>query len=271
MSKCPICGAKQNSVDTLDVLYDGVEVTSTKLEYKRCIKCESIYAVDKRRNATFMKEIYSSYKDDYWKNLNNQSNFSKALIDEVNGSFTGGELWDVGCGDGSLLKQFGSQWIKNGIEISPHAVELCKRKGIKVHQGTAIDLEFSNVADVIICVDVIEHLIHPQEDLIAMSNMLKKGGMAYFFTGNSTSINAKLNKRMWYYLHCFGHVSIFSKKAFKQILPKAGFIVEKIIPLQHDGSITFLKWAKRLLRNKLKRPVPVPYYHDHLLVIARKK
>ena len=72
-----------------------------------------------------------------------------------------GDVWDVGCGTGTLLASMNDRWNKHGIEPGGRAVAEARRQGFDVRQGTAVTCGLSDVADVVLLVDVIEHMPEP--------------------------------------------------------------------------------------------------------------
>lgn len=97
---------------------------------------------------------------------------------------TEGRLLDIGCGTGYLLKILERNWDVYGVDISLRAVEMAKSKGLKKIRLASIEnLPFgNNFFDVILVLDVIEHV---QNDRLALSEVyrvLKPGGIAIFNT-----------------------------------------------------------------------------------------
>ncbi len=92
-------------------------------------------------------------------------------------------ILDAGCGEGHLLKKM-EEIIENnfyyGIDVTPVAIKQCKHRcpfaDIKV--GNLVDTQYPNDKfDVIICTEVIEHMIKYQQALTEMKRILKPGGI----------------------------------------------------------------------------------------------
>lgn len=93
-------------------------------------------------------------------------------------------LLDVGCGAGGVLATVQSarpvDWAA-GIEIVPAAADIAETKFDRVLRGdvSAMDLE-ADIApgslDLILCLDVLEHLVDPWEAVRRLSPLLKPGG-----------------------------------------------------------------------------------------------
>ena len=106
---------------------------------------------------------------------------------------------DIGCGDGSfsnLLK--GLRVVKEayGIEISPEAAAIAKKKGI---QAVCLDIDeadfpFENdYFDGILAAEIIEHLLNPDHLLREIYRVLKSGGWAIISTPNLASWHSRLH------------------------------------------------------------------------------
>lgn len=69
-------------------------------------------------------------------------------------------LLDAGCGTGRNLVEFGASGRASGVDISPQAVEFCRRRGLDaVSLSPLEDLPFaSGEFDLILNIDVIEHV-----------------------------------------------------------------------------------------------------------------
>jgi len=283
IERCSICDAKLKSKDYRPPYFDrneamgksglGDEVSDFKL--RECAGCGSYFAVDRRTDAEYLGNIYETLPKDYWNNLSDQSHFISLLSSTIGNIKPNGDLWDIGCGDGRILQGLKGSWTKSGIEPGLEGVHIAKARGLNVLHGTASSINLKNVADVVICIDVMEHLLNPQLEIASMHQMLRPGGVLILFTGDAGSLNARLNRENWYYLNCIGHVCVFTKKAIKILLENSGFKVCEIRTHNHDGSLTFIKWIYFTIKNKISKLLKrtgstVFYFRDHQLVVAEK-
>lgn len=91
-----------------------------------------------------------------------------------------GALLDAGCGYGHLLERFRERYALYGTDISPHAVDVAR---VRVAEGTfaTADLQhgipFDRRFDVVLLVNVLEHLARPAEGVQALRNALVPGGV----------------------------------------------------------------------------------------------
>jgi SAM-dependent methyltransferase len=87
---------------------------------------------------------------------------------------------DVGCGTGATaaaLARFGSV---TGVDISPLALEFCRRRGLeRLEQGAAEALPLAgNSVDLIVATDILEHLDDDRAALGEFRRVLQPGGHA---------------------------------------------------------------------------------------------
>lgn len=92
------------------------------------------------------------------------------------------KVLDIGCGDGSTLI-----WLKEvkkcswigGVEIVPDAAEKAGKKLDMVYEGNIDTMDLPLAAhslDLILCLDVLEHLIDPWSATRRIQRLLKPGG-----------------------------------------------------------------------------------------------
>jgi SAM-dependent methyltransferase len=265
------------SFDLSDTMLSSGALASLggRLYYERCSRCRSLIAVDARRDPSVLDEIYRALPDEYWTRLSPQDRFAHTLERHVRRRHSGGDLWDVGCGTGTLLLNMSDGWSKHGIEPGARAVDEARRQNLDVRQGTAATCGLREVADVVVLVDVIEHMPSPQAELDAIYQMLRPGGTFAVFTGRADARLARLSGSLWYYLHCVGHVTIVSRDALRELLERAGFVDVEVIRVEHQGGVSWWKWLQRVAGNAARvvlrrQPAGMHYLRDHQLALATK-
>lgn len=123
------------------------------------------------------EQKYHSIEDHYWWFVGRHEALLKLLGREK------GRILDVGCSNGSflaLLQQNG--YHAEGIDISPEAVERCKKRGLTVRLGDAQATKYpDNTFDVIISSDVLENLPDDKKAAKEWLRILKPGGKVIAF------------------------------------------------------------------------------------------
>lgn len=282
MECCPACGASWSPAGDLkvkasvaDPMLVGPLANTTTLRYARCGHCSTLIATDARREPGVLDAIYAAMSDEYWEQLGDQDVFSRTLDETLRARVPQGDLWDVGCGDGALLQRLGDGWRKHGIEPGERAAAEARAQGLDVRAGTASLLALSEVADALILVDVVEHLLDPREELAAAYRMLRPGGVMAVFSGVADALFPRLAGENWYYLQCVGHVSVFSRPALSNLLAELGLNDVQSHRIEHPGAVTLTQWLRRVAGNGaralLRRPpAQINFYRDHQLILGSK-
>jgi SAM-dependent methyltransferase len=142
----------------------------------------------------------------------------------------GGALLEVGCAYGYFLEA-ARPWFKvAGIEISEAAVEACRRAGLDVEVGTigAARLDEMGPFDVIVMLDVIEHLPDPKSDLDKLARALKPNGAIVLTTGDFSSLAARMMGRHWRLMTPPQHLWFFTPKSIAGLAKRSRLSVEKV-------------------------------------------
>ncbi|MEW6221762.1 MAG: methyltransferase domain-containing protein [Candidatus Hadarchaeota archaeon] len=139
---------------------------------------------------------------------------------------------DIGCGRGDFLSLLP---VKNkyGVEINPKEVKRARAIGI---DARALDVENDrlpypdNYMDLILCMEVLEHLFNPSLLMSEMKRVLKKGGHIYATVPNDlywlgSRMRVFFGKPFIKYakgaLHL--HIKFFNKEVLSNLFEEAGF------------------------------------------------
>jgi len=203
----------------------------------------------------------------------------------------GVRVLDVGCWDGAVLADFPASWVRHGIEPHSGAARMAAERGLTVFSAS---LESAPLAaagyDVVVLLDVLEHLEDPLAALKILSASLAPGGYLVALTGNATSFAARFFKGYWYYCNYPEHIAFFSPASLRQGLNASGLNLVRLTRCRHH-SASLSVTLKRILRRLRARPakgedaLPLPVAtldlvmlaasrilrgRDHLLVLAQK-
>jgi len=101
------------------------------------------------------------------------------------------KVLDLGCGGGILSEALAKAGgLITGIDIEPSLIDVAK-KHAKL-SGLDIDYQVLNIADlkqkfdVIVCMEMLEHVANPMEIVASMAACLKSGGFVFLSTINRT-------------------------------------------------------------------------------------
>ena len=84
---------------------------------------------------------------------------------------------DVGCRSGDFLMHWRAGEERVGVELSRHAIEVARRRGLTVVQGFVEDVRFERAFDVVACYAVVEHLREPEPFIRSLPGLLETGGV----------------------------------------------------------------------------------------------
>ncbi len=156
-----------------------------------------------------------------------RAEFRAVLADIARLGFTSGRLLEMGCAYGFFLSEAASSFTVKGIEISSSAVEFCRARGLDVVQGVLRGDTFSAEErfDVIVMLDVIEHLTDPSATVKAASKLLRRGGLLLISTGDWHSPLSILMGRYWRLMTPPQHTFFFSPRSLGKMLANADFKV----------------------------------------------
>lgn len=282
--RCRVCGANWRVTRTLGPLppdpFDGMlvefaELRNRGLRLHQCGACQSLLCDDERADEERLKRAYRSLDGSYWENLNPYRDFSRSLLRHVRDLPVAPEVWDVGCGTGRLLEQLPKEWRCHGVEPGASAAAHAQARGLDVRCGTLESLALDGVADLVLMIDTLEHLLDPEEVLQRVRAMLRPGGRVLVFTGAADRAVPRTTASTWYYLRCVGHVTVASRTGLKRLLERTGFEVRSQVAMQHPGGVRAGKYLSRFAGNAVRRLLarelaPTPMFHDHQLIGARR-
>lgn len=159
-------------------------------------------------------------------------------------------LFDLGCGSGSLsaLISRGGGLEVTGVDGSQSGIQIAASSfpDVRFIQGDIYDLpykEFEGPFDIVMAVDVIEHLPSPRQFMEAVKKCLKPGGLLIlttpyhgYFKWVVLSMMGKMDNHLTT-LWEGGHIKFWSSRTMKKLLGENGF---HQIKFQFAGRMPFL-------------------------------
>ncbi len=131
-------------------------------------------------------------------------------------------ILEIGCGTGELLKEMGHFGVVRGMDISPRAIEYCKQRGLtNAVVGDAARVPFPKESfDVVIALDVLEHLANDSAGCGEIIRVLSPGGTAiiavpaFMFLWGTTDVVSH-------------HFRRYTRKQIVARMREAGFAIER--------------------------------------------
>lgn len=131
-----------------------------------------------------------------------------------------GELLELGCAYGYFLEVAQHHYNVSGLEICEDAVADCQARGLRGVRHGAISTDTlapMPMADVIVLLDVIEHLPEPHAALEAAVSKLQPDGLLLITTGDFSSLCAKAMGKHWRLMTPPQHLWYFTPRSLQQM------------------------------------------------------
>jgi SAM-dependent methyltransferase len=116
-------------------------------------------------------------------------------------SRAGAALLDIGCGYGHLLSRFRDRYRLYGIDLSSHAAARARKRlpeGVILRADVERGLPFSRGVDVVLAINVIEHLEDPKVAVDNIAGALVPGGLCVI---HLPTINNRMSR--WIYARAY--------------------------------------------------------------------
>ena len=217
------------------------------------------------------EEYYNGFYKELSK-LDEQGNtFSKInnFLPSLNGNE---EFLDIGCGHGGVSSELVQKGHKvSGIEINKHAIESLKLKGFDVYQqDISKPLRLDKKFDIVMMLDVLEHIFDPYSLLKEAKLATKRGGVIiitvplYFdivdrfkilFTGSVISMDnlcyGEENYKK-FRSYNYDHIRFFRPKEIIEMGESLGLQLDKIEygATGYSGKCKLVKIMLRIMANK---------------------
>jgi SAM-dependent methyltransferase len=135
-----------------------------------------------------------------------------------------GRLLEIGCAYGFFLQEAAAFYDIQGLEISEDAAAFCRQRGLPVLTGVADEAAFAKLGrfDVIVLLDVIEHLPDPARTLALCGRHLDREGVIVITTGDFASLYARLSGRNWRLMTPPQHLWYFTPKSMARLSASVG-------------------------------------------------
>lgn len=161
------------------------------------------------------KELYEVENQHWW------HHHKRAIVHQLIERFASkGMVLDVGAGTGKTLAELKTKgWLAVGLDSEQEAVEWSKKRGIKVRRCDLETEKFpfrSNQFELVLALDVLEHIGDEKEVLSEIRRVLKPKGIVI--------ITVPAYQRLFnYWDKMLGHQRRYTVKLLKKRLQKAGF------------------------------------------------
>lgn len=160
----------------------------------------------------------------------------------------GGSILDVGCYSGNFLEGLPNKFKKYGLEPSVSASKSAASKGIDVLGKTLEELGSDQAFDVVVAIDVVEHVLDVENFLGLALAHVKEDGLLIISTGNPECFFWKrvFKSRFWYSLFP-EHVTFPSYAYYMDFSQRQGLHAPVRIRIRYS-KMSAMERLSRLLR-----------------------
>lgn len=178
---------------------------------------------------SFYEEFFTENDDQVFNSgLDRRKTYKGRILNRVVQELVGdgGTVIDVGCGVGDNLKLiFRQNLTLKGLEYSANSLARAKKVlgAMDLRQGSAVTMPFdSNSADLIMCIEVLEHIPDQYQALREIRRVLKPEGVLLL----------SVPYRRWFpsYYTFMGHIRHYTREELQQLLIESGFDVVEWLP-----------------------------------------
>lgn len=183
--------------------------------------------------------------------MNQASQYNKWILGKFK-KYLKGDILEIGSGIGNftkLLIPYGNVWAS---DISKEYVTKLKNE-IPELQGTGIaDIEnakyyFKNQKfDVIVCLNVVEHIKNDEAALLNIQRLLKPKGILVLIVPSGMKLYGSIDKSI-------GHFRRYSKKPLEKQLHKSGFKTLRVRLLNFVGGLGWFVAGKIFKHTHIKK------------------
>lgn len=217
MDKCISCGSSAirsvGKIPPIDNFAGTVLVKPLKggVLYE-CKNCHLFFRYP-RLAKKVMEELYSQTAEDNWSSGDEDRKDWEIAAEWINQLPSGSSVLDVGCFNGQFLELLGSSYDRFGVEINHKACQQAEEKGVKIIGNKIDDFEIpAKKLDIVIAMDVIEHIEDPLKFLNFLAKTICDGGKIIISTGNTEAWAWKLMGSKYYYCNTGEHISFINNK-----------------------------------------------------------
>jgi 2-polyprenyl-3-methyl-5-hydroxy-6-metoxy-1,4-benzoquinol methylase len=233
---CPICDGHE--------LYDWAKArdieyftTSAEFTYRQCPACKTI-SID----PVPLDQLDLIYPSNYYANRSTRSfvqriknildrNQFAALLSRIPGDSL--SILDIGGASGAELTTLRQADPRVGytvvVDPSRSAEPVARNKGHDYFCGTIEEFRSNRQFDLIVMLNLIEHVRDPISMLRKAAALLAPQGLIVVQTPNVDSLDCRLFRyRSWAGLHCPRHWVIFQEAGLQRAVTSAGLVIDKL-------------------------------------------
>jgi SAM-dependent methyltransferase len=173
-----------------------------------------------------------------------------------------GRLLEVGAGSGDFSRvALRRGWIVDATEVSASGLRLLRETGVMVHAGDLADMRLPAAAfDLVVSLEVIEHLAAPGAHLQELGRLTRAGGILLLTTPNFVGLSKRLLGMRWRVVTT-EHLGYFTPATLRRALEEAGFTLISV----RSRTLDITTWRSALWGTERSR------FEPHTAAAARDR
>jgi 2-polyprenyl-3-methyl-5-hydroxy-6-metoxy-1,4-benzoquinol methylase len=258
MANCPICSGASTThyAQARDIEYHTSDKT---FDFYRCAACDVLFISPMLadRLSDIYPANYYSFADDRPRSMAVKVKewLDRRRFRTLLSSIEGTELsaLDVGGGTGWLLDMIRRTDARitstSVVDIDAKAGAKAKRAGHDYFHGRFEDYDRDTKFDLVLMLNLIEHVADPVAVLSKARSLLKPGGIVLIKTPNFDALDARLFRhRSWAGFHTPRHFVLFRRSSLERLCTQSGFVIDQFTYTQGAPfwSISILEELRRL-------------------------
>jgi 2-polyprenyl-3-methyl-5-hydroxy-6-metoxy-1,4-benzoquinol methylase len=268
---CPVCEIEKEPAKRFK--------NKVGFSFAVCADCKTIY-IDPAPTEETLQRLYNDPAESFIFNKGNEgANVSviaghdedyNAILRMMSGKPKEHlRLLEVGCANGSFLMTANETFDVEGVELNDATAEVARQNGFRVKTGRINDIEGESVYDLIVMLQVLEHIVKPGELIRDALRLLKPGGYLYVDVPNVDSASFNYLGELHVHISSYGHVSMFNRESLIRLCEKNGleFVTHEFCGGRdlelHD--VLSLKLAKESFSHRMALYNPRLYFADKFL------
>jgi SAM-dependent methyltransferase len=267
---CPVCAEPQGQLfaQARDVEYYSTDLTYS---YLSCPNCGCVYLFEPPVND--LRTIYPANYYSYRANSSAESvvdrlkqrldaRLFRSLLAQIPGD--GLRILDVGGGNGASLSLIRKLCCRvsetHEVDIDNGARDTAEANGHIFHLGRVEEFTSAKPFDLILMLNLIEHVADPAKVLRSMRALLSPGGLLLIKTPNINTLDCTIfRNHNWGGFHCPRHFVLFNLASLKRLGESCGLRVVRSRYTQGapQWACSILGWLgmKRWIRIARERPL----------------
>ena len=226
---CPICQTPSQPIGPIvhnhPPTVAGVEIDlgETIFTMRRCPSC-ALHYKDPPIPLDALVACYTNASSDHWEHdPSPRKRRFDDLAECITTNASGKRILDVGCANGALLHylhQSDPSWECFGLEPGEAAAQTATERGITILGSLFDDLDPDNPKhqfDVILAIDVLEHLIDPKAFMEHAARHLSPNGIFVALTGDTDAWGWRLQGSRYWYCNLPEHVVFYSRPTIEHL------------------------------------------------------